>query len=343
MSRAQDIFNRIKASNMEAIKGFIATRKGEDLFLEFKRSDDNGAGLRLSNKDRSNLSKCISGFGNTQGGVLVWGVDCSSTKDTADVASALHPITDIKRFEGWVQGVISGCTISPHESIETHAVNETDGNGYLAVLIPKTTLMPLRSIQLDKYYMRAGSNFVQIPHDVLAGMFGRMPQPVLVGRLVPSDDASSPKDKVAFEVVLSSSSSVIAREPFLTMKVDTWCWENPPRLLKTAHSPNYTVLQDTEHRITLVPSQSDKIMPGSLVSIGVFRFLWEKGKKLKSGISVEFNYGCEGCPIRIIRWQVPENYLEDRIFEVVDINRPGARQKFLLELLRVEFVQESWS
>ena len=35
-----------------------------------------------------NLSKAISGFGNSEGGVLVWGVDCSRDLEDGDVAKA---------------------------------------------------------------------------------------------------------------------------------------------------------------------------------------------------------------------------------------------------------------
>ena len=46
----------------QAIDGFILERQSEELFLDFKRSSDNGAGDRLSDRDRDNLAKAISGF-----------------------------------------------------------------------------------------------------------------------------------------------------------------------------------------------------------------------------------------------------------------------------------------
>ena len=77
MGRAEDIFERIKKEGEAAIDEFILTRKAEELFLDFKRSADNGSGLKLDNKDREHLSKAISGFGNSECGVIVWGTDCS--------------------------------------------------------------------------------------------------------------------------------------------------------------------------------------------------------------------------------------------------------------------------
>ena len=73
MDRAEDIFNRIVEKGEPAIDDFIVARTSEELFLDFKRSSDNGAGNQLSQDDRNNLAKAISGFGNSESGVIVWG------------------------------------------------------------------------------------------------------------------------------------------------------------------------------------------------------------------------------------------------------------------------------
>ena len=109
MDRCQDIFNRIIARGQVAIEEFITDRKAEDLFLDFKRSSDNGAGAKLSNNDRKNLAKAISGFANSEGGVVVvWGVDCSLDEDGADVARAKVLKNNPSRFASLLQGVVSG-------------------------------------------------------------------------------------------------------------------------------------------------------------------------------------------------------------------------------------------
>jgi hypothetical protein len=74
----------------------------------------------LSNTDRNNLAKAISGFGNSAGGIVVWGVDCSRDSDGADVARLKVPIVDPQRFASWLNAAVSGCTIPPHPLIFTH-------------------------------------------------------------------------------------------------------------------------------------------------------------------------------------------------------------------------------
>lgn len=59
MGRAEDIFEKIRHGNVDAIDDLILQRQSEDLFLDFKRSADNGAGTKLHDNDRKNLSKSL--------------------------------------------------------------------------------------------------------------------------------------------------------------------------------------------------------------------------------------------------------------------------------------------
>jgi hypothetical protein len=177
MSRAQDIFDRIINEGMAAITGFIDDRKAEELFLDFKRASNDGKDKKLTENDRKNLAKAISGFGNSEGGVIVWGIDCSLNQDGADVAKALVAIENPERFTSLLQGAISGCTIPPHSGVRNEFVKMSDNKGFVVTLIPKSDATPHQSVVSKHYHIRVGSDFVPTLHDVLAGMFGRRPQP----------------------------------------------------------------------------------------------------------------------------------------------------------------------
>jgi Putative DNA-binding domain len=178
MGRAEDLFERIRNEGESAIDFFIETQQSEELFLDFKRSADNGAGRKLHDNDRQNLSKAISGFGNSEGGIIVWGIECSSNAITGDVPSAKFPLEKPKRFVSWLEGAVSGCTVPPHPRVSHIAIDARDNNdvGYVVTLIPKSAHAPHQCLKPMQYYIRAGSNFVPTPHAVLAGMFGRRPQ-----------------------------------------------------------------------------------------------------------------------------------------------------------------------
>jgi hypothetical protein len=180
MGRAEDLFNAIVGGGEAAIDGFIVDRQSEELFLDFKRSADNGAGQRLAQGDRANLAKAISGFGNSEGGVLVWGVDCREVRGSGDVAQTKVPIADPRRFRSWLEGAVSGCTVPAHPAVQHHVI-ETPGksDGFVATHIAKSYLAPHQTVAPLQYYIRAGSDFLPAPHGVLQGLFGRADHPTV--------------------------------------------------------------------------------------------------------------------------------------------------------------------
>ena len=187
MGRAEDLYERIVREGEAAIEDMIARRQSEELFLDFKRSSDGGTGRRLSPTDRDNLARAISGFGNSEGGLIVWGVDCSPDGSGIDLARARVPITDPQRFVGWLEGAVSGCTLPPHPGVLHHAIIPTGSTeGYVASLIPRSERAPHQVVGTPQYLMRAGSSFLPVPHGVLAGMFGRAPQSRLLQHYVVS-------------------------------------------------------------------------------------------------------------------------------------------------------------
>jgi len=64
-SRAEDLFEALREEGRGAVDRLIADRSAEELFLDLKRSADNGSGNWLHNTDRRNLSKAVCGFGTT--------------------------------------------------------------------------------------------------------------------------------------------------------------------------------------------------------------------------------------------------------------------------------------
>lgn len=221
MDRAQELYKRAVANGENEIDEFIETRTSEELFLDFKRSSDNGNSPRLSQNDRNNLAKTISGFGNSSGGVIVWGIDCSPDYDGADVARCKVPINNVKRFLGNLQGAVSGCTIPPHNGVEHHAIVTNDGDtGYVVTYIPASENAPHQVIGKLQYYIRAGSDFVPAPHQILAGMFGRRPQPH-VYHMFTVTPAKHDGKVLIFEygIVVTNGGPGIARDIFFTAMI----------------------------------------------------------------------------------------------------------------------------
>ena len=58
------------------LQKYVESGQEENLLLDFKQVND----AELTNKDdRKNLAKALSGFSNSSGGLIVWGIDARKT------------------------------------------------------------------------------------------------------------------------------------------------------------------------------------------------------------------------------------------------------------------------
>jgi len=78
------------------IERFIKEGKEEDLHLDFKTV--NAADLK-SGSDRKNFAKALSGFANSDGGIVVWGV--VARRDSSYPPWALDRSAGSVHMEGW--------------------------------------------------------------------------------------------------------------------------------------------------------------------------------------------------------------------------------------------------
>ena len=236
MSRAEDIFQKLIYFGEDAIDDFIVNLQTEELFLDFKQAVSTGKnGTSLHKDDRKNLAKGISGFGNSEGGVIVWGVECSRDCDIGDVAKAKVKVKNVHRFLSWLENAISGCTIPSHNRVRNHIISvHKNGDGFVATYIPKSELAPLMTTMGNNIYIRSGSNNVPAPYSVIAGMFGKRPQPNVeliiadknlevldnaVEDMVYPPSLDNPPEKylrLSFSICGENDSNVIARELYLS-------------------------------------------------------------------------------------------------------------------------------
>ncbi|TFH64995.1 MAG: ATP-binding protein, partial [Candidatus Zixiibacteriota bacterium] len=141
MDRAQILFDEIKKEGEARIDRFIEDRHVEELILDYKRSADDGATpTTLHNNDKRNLARAISGFGNSEGGIIVWGVECSKDSNGVDVPTAKHALKDAKRFQAHVERLVSGCTLPVHSQVQNHVIVTADGSGFVATFVPRSNL-----------------------------------------------------------------------------------------------------------------------------------------------------------------------------------------------------------
>ncbi len=300
MSRAHELFARLQQHGVAAIDELISDFQSESLWLDFKRSADSGSGTKLHQDDRENLAKAMSGFANSDGGVILWGVDCRRDPKTgADLPSGKHPIQQPHRFVSWLEGASSSC-VTPAASKVEHAVLTSDqasSESYVATLIPRSELAPHQCIQPStkfQYYMRAGSNFMPVPHSVLAGMFGRRPQPKLFTFYDGKPSLIEGKVlKIDFGVRLMNEGPAPAAGAYLSFRIQL---SRPncrtgfnPRLSESwVADQAYGVFFNVTSKIDFRLAPHTPVQP--------VRFQLQFARPFKDRYMFEMHYGCDGAP-----------------------------------------------
>lgn len=173
------IIDDIKKRGYLAFEDIVARKESEKFFIDFKQTHNNDyiKQKTLYDSDKKNLAKAISGFGNSEGGIIIWGIDASGSID--DYAKSIKPIRGVDNFKSLLESFISLVTIPVHKTVESFVVKKSESNseGIVVTIIPRDNDRPYQNIGDYKYYMRAGDAFVPVPHGVLRGMFGHAPQP----------------------------------------------------------------------------------------------------------------------------------------------------------------------
>ncbi len=354
MSRAEDIFQKLIYFGEDAIDEYIINQQTEELFLDFKQAVSVGKNFTtLHRDDRKNLAKAISGFGNSEGGVILWGVECSRDIEVGDVARAKVKVKNVHRFLSWLENAISGCTIPSHNKVRNHIVScDANGDGFVATYIPKSDIAPLMTTTNSTIYIRSGSNNVPAPYAVIAGMFGRRPQPnvgLIVDKkkleilenieediLYPKSIDNPPKEyvKISFTIQALNDSNVIARELYLSCHtLETGGEYNKVRFLNYNHMDAIPVV---DGQLNLISKPELRLPPrGSLRFCNVeviFSPFIEDDFKLEGVI------GADQAAPQNFRIFIPKNKL--RSFVAQALRKEDEENQLLSEFFNDYFIGE---
>lgn len=168
-------FDQLSLSRLNEYK---ALKQEEHLFLDFKLVSNPAL---VSRDDRRNLAKALSGFANSSGGLVVWGVDARKNAEGIDCAVDLREIPDVRRFLTRLNE-LTGEAVDPVVSGVQHRVIETSGGkGFAVSLIPEGDSGPhMAKLGEDRYYKRSGAGFYMMEHFDIADMFAKRRKPKLV-------------------------------------------------------------------------------------------------------------------------------------------------------------------
>jgi len=172
MNYPRELYDEIDLALLER---WVRDGRQEDLHLDFKTLN---AGF--DKQERKNFARMVSGFANSDGGVVVWGVDCRKV-DGIDQAQDLKPVAQVATVLGELQQHTGGATTPMVDGILHRAIATSNGEGFLITFIPASDRAPhMAGLGQDRYYYkRNGAAFYPLEHFDIADMFGKRQRPEL--------------------------------------------------------------------------------------------------------------------------------------------------------------------
>lgn len=167
-------------TDINYIKENVVGVSFEDSWLECKEKTDSSDGI-LSKDDAVNFAKAISGFANTEGGVLVFGLKARREEGGMDIVQGIESIRGIRLFESKLRENEALIVERPVSGIEYKIIytDKMNDEGLLVVYIPDSFNTPHRSLKDHKFYLRAGGNFVSAPLSIIESLFLKKMKPDL--------------------------------------------------------------------------------------------------------------------------------------------------------------------
>lgn len=249
MSDLRTLFDSI---DQKTIEGFVADRRPESLHLEFKTL---GYSKVSENADRKNLAKAISGFANSDSGIVVWGVVAKS-----GTATALEPVPDVQSSLAQLESRTAEAASPVQSRILHKAVHTTDGAGFLVTYVPETEGPPVMAkAGEDRYYKRSGEQFRRMEHFDIADMFGRRARPrldfwIMKAKYCPIGSLEGPdRQIITVECGIRNTGRALARFPFAAIAVSP-----PYKLLEYLSIKSGFTLEAPDSRDPLEPARGSE-------------------------------------------------------------------------------------
>lgn len=174
MSRATSFFEKIgtSADPVAFLRQLVTDKMAETEYLEFKagRMDESGV--------KRYWSQALSGFANTEGGVLIFGIKTDPIPPAPgdrriDTATGLDLVQKPDQLVQLLKDTLLNSTVEPVRGVEYLSVKEPSGEGFVVCLVPEGKSKPYRaeSDQSRNYFQRVGDSFVILSHPLLRSLF----------------------------------------------------------------------------------------------------------------------------------------------------------------------------
>jgi hypothetical protein len=173
-SQAKHFFEQVRTApdSSSFLRSLISSTEPtyETEWLEFK----GGASL-LDNELKKTWSEALAGFANTQGGVLIFGIDARQDRETGiDAACGESLVPNVHAFVSRLQQLHGQSTEPSVLGVEycPAPANNESANGFVVCYIPESPYRPHRAEAAGRnYYIRASDKFLVPSVSLLRALF----------------------------------------------------------------------------------------------------------------------------------------------------------------------------
>jgi hypothetical protein len=160
--------------DIEEIERFVIDGQEENLFLEFKTVVHPNYNQFNHEDDKKNISKTLSGFANSNGGIIIWGIRAKENENKQDIATDKKPIKELTKFLNTLNR-LEGQAVTPLVTgIEHKKIEISDDYGYIVSYVPASDFAPhIANFAGKHYFKRSGDSFYICEHYDIKDMFQR--------------------------------------------------------------------------------------------------------------------------------------------------------------------------
>lgn len=285
---------QLKSDGVSAIDKMISSGYQENFYFDFKNIATKDTDLSLNNDDRKNLAKAISGFSNTSGGLIIWGIT-----DNQNNTFSKNPINFPDKFMGLINDSVSKLSLPVMSGIDTFVIKDTAGKGYVVTEVPKYYFSPVQvnpSLNIKdipgRYYIRSGSDFVVANHDMISSLYNRHEQSEMVCQWAVSDTGSYEETddqiKCRISLILRNKGSAVLRDVWINYTAGGV----KTSLEQTQQISVFTGWNIFGHGINLITNDGFKLGPQQTLSPFLIEIIIPK-KDITKGACIYFSFGAD--------------------------------------------------
>jgi hypothetical protein len=209
--------------DLEEIERFILEGQEENLNLEFKTVVHPNYNLNNKEDDKKNISKTFSGFANSNGGIIIWGIKAKENEKKQDIATDKKPIKELTKFLNTLNR-LEGQAITPViTGIEHKKIEISDDYGFIVTFVPASDFAPhIANFASKHYYKRSGDSFYICEHYDIKDMFQRKHSAYLSLNLKNKQIRQISKDKIQIDITLSlrNTGRNYAKAPLIKVEIN---------------------------------------------------------------------------------------------------------------------------